>query len=205
MVEKLLRTEIHDMSNKIYELQEKTEHLTNGQRYAAINEIEKLIQPLRNDLRNLEHQLYTQQSNDESIQKDINQVVKQIDELENIKSDLTQRINTETEHMRKEFNTNIIKFMSEELSPIKEDIANNKQEIISIKEDISTLRVDIRDEFASIKKDEAEYRHAQEIEQAKRFDKFKVLITIVLSVISAISAISLWLEPAIRTLAQVFL
>ena len=50
MVKDILRTEIHDMSNKIYELQEKTEHLTNGQRYAAINEIEKSMQPLRNDL-----------------------------------------------------------------------------------------------------------------------------------------------------------
>ena len=40
-MEKMLRNEIHDMSEKIYELQQKTEHLTNGQRYAAINEIEK--------------------------------------------------------------------------------------------------------------------------------------------------------------------
>lgn len=31
-MEKYIRTEIHDMSEKIYELQEKTEHLTNGQR-----------------------------------------------------------------------------------------------------------------------------------------------------------------------------
>ena len=58
MTNESLHNQIHDMSDKIYELQNKTEHLTNGQRYAAINEIEKCIQPLRNDLRHLEHLLY---------------------------------------------------------------------------------------------------------------------------------------------------
>ena len=87
MVENILRTEIHDMSNKIYELQEKTEHLTNGQRYAAINEIEKSMQPLRNDLRHLENQLYMQKTNDINIQKNIDEIVYQLNALENIKSD----------------------------------------------------------------------------------------------------------------------
>ena len=67
MVEKLLRTEIHDMSQKIYDLQNKTEHLTNGQRYAVVSEIEKSEQVLRNDLRHLEHQLYSQRANDETL------------------------------------------------------------------------------------------------------------------------------------------
>ena len=61
-MEKDLRKEMHDMSEKIYRLQEKSEKLTNGQRYAAINEIEKSIQPLRSDLRHLEHELYSQNS-----------------------------------------------------------------------------------------------------------------------------------------------
>ena len=51
MTEQILKTEIHDMSKKIYELQNKTEHLTNGQRYAVVSEIEKNTQLLRNDLR----------------------------------------------------------------------------------------------------------------------------------------------------------
>ena len=38
-MEERLQNEIHDMSEKIFALQAKTEHLTNGQRYAAINEI----------------------------------------------------------------------------------------------------------------------------------------------------------------------
>ena len=107
MVKDILRTEIHDMSNKIYELQEKTEHLTNGQRYAAINEIEKSMQPLRNDLRHLENQLYMQKTNDINIQKNIDEIVNQLNALENIKSDLTERINTETEHTRQELNNKI--------------------------------------------------------------------------------------------------
>ena len=95
-----LKDEIHDMSEKIYELQAKTEHLTNGQRYAAINEIEKSIAPLRNDLHHLERKLYNQQHNEEEINKDIDNILAQINELENIKSDLITRINTETEHLR---------------------------------------------------------------------------------------------------------
>lgn len=102
MVEEILRNEIHDMSNQIHELQQKHEHLTNGQRYAAISEIEKSIQPLCNDLRHLEHQLYNQKTNDETLQKDIQMLEKQIIDLKSIKSDLTARINTETEHTRQE-------------------------------------------------------------------------------------------------------
>lgn len=193
-MEKTLQREIHDMSHKIYELQEKTEHLTNGQRYAAINEIEKSIQPLRNDLRHLEHKLYTQQSNDESIQKDINIIIHQINELENIKSDLTARINTEAEHTRDQLNNKIIQFMSEELSPIKKSIAENKGQIEEIKEDIQNLRVDIM-----------QHNQEQELKQAKKFDNIKMLLTAVVAILAAISTLSLWLEPSIRTLMHIFM
>ena len=37
MVDELIRKEIVSMSDKIYELQQKSEHLTNGQRYAVVN------------------------------------------------------------------------------------------------------------------------------------------------------------------------
>ena len=50
---KKLENQVHDMSEKIYELQAKTEKLSNGQRYAAINEIEKSIAPLCRDLSQL--------------------------------------------------------------------------------------------------------------------------------------------------------
>ena len=43
MRDKLLRQEIDNMSDRIYELQQKSEHLTNGQRYAVINEIVSFI------------------------------------------------------------------------------------------------------------------------------------------------------------------
>lgn len=194
MVEDILRTEIHDMSNKIYELQEKTEHLTNGQRYAAINEIEKSMQPLRNNLRHLENQLYMQKTNDIHIQKSIDEIVSQLDALENIKSDLTTRINTENEHTRQELNDKIIKFMGDELLPIKNNIENNQKEIKEVKEDIHTLRLKI-----------TEYYKNQEIREVARFDNFKMIITAVIAVLAALSTLSLWLEPSIRTLMQIFL
>lgn len=194
MVEEILRNEIHDISNKIYELQQKTEHLTNGQRYAAINEIEKNIQPLRNDLRHLEHQLYNQKTNDENIQKDIQILEKQIIDLENIKSDLTARINTETEHTRQELNDKIITFMSNELSPIKASIEKNQNDIQGIKEDIHALRLEI-----------VQHDKDQEVKQVARFDNFKMLITAVVAVLAALSTLSLWLEPSIRILMEIFL
>ena len=108
MVNEEIRHEIHDMSSKIYELQTKQNTLTNGQRYAAINEIEKCIGPLRNDLHRLERQLYSQGSDDKILQEQIDTILEQINELEDIKSDLTARIHTETEHTRQELNNKII-------------------------------------------------------------------------------------------------
>ena len=193
MVEELLRQEIQEMSEKIYDLQQKSEHLTNGQRYAVINEIEKNIYQLRNDLRHLEHQLYTQQTNDEALQKDIDILEKQINELENIKSDLNARINTETEHTRQELNDKIILFMSQELSPIKRSIETNQEEVQDLKQDITALREEIR-----------EYKKNQEIKEVARFDRFKMILTAVVAALAAISTLSLWLEPSIRILMDIF-
>lgn len=193
MVDELIRKEISSMSDRIYELQKKSEHLTNGQRYAVINEVEKSIYQLRNDLRHLEHQLYTQQTNDDNLQKDIQILEKEINDLENIKSDLTARINTETEHTRKELNDKIILFMSQELTPIKESIENNKEGLSSIKDEINLLKEDFN-----------EYKKNQEIKEVARFDHFKMILTGVVAALTAISTLSLWLEPTIRTLISVF-
>jgi len=193
MVDGLLHKEISDISNRIYELQQKSEHLTNGQRYAVINEIEKSIYQLRNDLRNLEHQLYTQKTNDENLKKDIEVLEKQINDLENIKSDLTARINTETEHTRQELNDKIILFMSQELTPIKESIENNKEDIQDIKNSINSLKEDIN-----------EYKKNQEIKEVARFDHFKMILTAVVAALAALSTLSLWLEPTIRLIMNVF-
>ena len=143
MVEKEIRHEIHDMSSKIYELQAKQNTLTNGQRYAAINEIEKSISPLRKDLHHLERKMYSQESDDKILQEQIDNILQQISDLENIKSDLNARINTETEATRKELNDKIITYMSAELKPLKEAIEDSKEEIKSIKTDIQDLRTEI--------------------------------------------------------------
>lgn len=193
MVDELLHKEISNISDRIYELQQKSEHLTNGQRYAVINEIEKSIYQLRNDLRNLEHQLYTQKTNDEKLKKDIRVLEKQINDLENIKSDLTARINTETEHTRQELNDKIILFMSQELTPIKESIENNKEDMQEIKEEINALKNDIND-----------YKKNQEIKEVARFDHFKMILTAVVAALAALSTLSLWLEPTIKLIMNVF-
>lgn len=194
MVEEQIRHEIHDMSSKIYELQAKQNTLSNGQRYAAVNEIEKCISPLRNDLHKLEHKLYTQESDDKVIREQIDNILKQINELEDIKSDLTAKINTETEHTRKELNDKIINFLTNELEPIKESIQCNNDDIASIKDDINNLRIEM-----------IERSKQQELKEVARFDRLKLILTAVAATLAAISAISIWLEPSIRTLMNVFL
>ena len=187
-----LKTEIHDMSEKIYELQQKTEHLTNGQRYAAINEIEKSITPLRRDLHTLERELYDQKHDDARINTQIDQILDQIRELEDIKSDLTKKINTESEATRQEFNDKIITFMKEELSPIKESIENNQAEILNVQKDITDLRL----KMVQKEKD-------REIAESKKFDKFKWVVTISVATLTSLSALSLWLEPVVQTLIRI--
>ena len=193
MVQDEIRHEIHDMSSKIYELQAKQNTLTNGQRYAAINEIEKSISPLRKDLHHLEHKMYSQESDDKILQEQIDNILQQINDLEDIKSDLITRINTETEATRQELNDKIITYMSAELTPLKEIIEENKTQIKSISKEIQ----DLRDEIIN-------NQHEQEKKEIARFDNFKVLITAVVGVITALSTISILLEPSIRTLFNVF-
>lgn len=193
MVNEEIRHEIHDMSSKIYELQAKQNTLTNGQRYAAINEIEKSIGPLRSDLHHLERQLYSQESDDKILQEQIDTILEQINELENIKSDLIARIHTETEHTRQELNDKIIDFMANELKPIQRSIEKNQEDIMSLKEDIRQFHEDIN-------KRETE----REIKDAKKFDNLKITLTGVVAIIVALSTLSMWLEPSIKTLIHVF-
>ena len=188
-----IRHEIHDMSSKIYELQAKQNTLTNGQRYAAINEIEKSISPLRKDLHHLEHKMYSQESDDKLLQEQIDNILQQINDLEDIKSDLIKRINTENETMRQELNDKIITYMSAELTPLKEAIEDNKKDIKAISKEIQDLRNEIINN-----------QHEQEKKEIARFDNFKIVITAVVGVITAISTISLLLEPSIRTLFNIF-
>lgn len=193
MVQDEIRHEIHDMSSKIYELQAKQNTLTNGQRYAAINEIEKSISPLRKDLHHLEHKMYSQESDDKILQEQIDNILQQINDLEDIKSDLITRINTETEATRQELNDKIITYMAAELSPLKEAIEENKTQIKTIGDEIQNLRTEIINN-----------QHEREKKEIARFDNFKILITAVVGVITALSTISILLEPSIRTLLNVF-
>lgn len=188
-----LRDELHDMSEKIYDLQAKTEHLTNGQRYAAINEIEKSIAPLRNDLHHLEYKLYNQQHADEEVSKEIDYILEQISELENLKSDLIARINTENENTRKYYHNEVMQFMREEITPLRNDVTNNKEEVNEIKNMINDLRTEMK---------LAEKN--RELKDAEKFDRFKWIITAVLGFVTAFSALALWLEPSIQVLFHIF-
>ena len=197
-MEERLQDEIHDMSEKIFALQAKTEHLTNGQRYAAINEIEKSIAPLRNDVHHLENKIYNQQHNAKELTKEIDRILQQITDLENLKSDLITRINTETEHTRKYYHDEVMQFMREEITPLRETVNENKEEIDS-------LRIYIKDEFNAMKFELLEDQKNRELQEAKKFDKIKWILTGVVAVITPLSVLSLYFEPAIQTFIHIFL
>ena len=184
---------IRDIANKIYELQAKQNTLTNGQRYAAINEIEKTISPLRNDLYRLEHKLYSQETEDKVLKEQINTILEQINKLEDIKSDINTRIQTENEQTRKELNNKIIDFMTNELKPIKKSIDTNQEDIKILQSEINQLRMDI-----------IEANKEREIREVARFDNIKLIITAVVAGLSGLSVLTLWLEPSIRTLISIF-
>ena len=190
---KKLEGQIHDMSEKIYELQAKTEKLTNGQRYAAINEIEKSIAPLRNDLNHLERKLYSQQYDEQEISHQIDRILDQISELETLKSDLNARINTETEHARQEFHETTIKILKEEIRPLRESLEENQKEISNLKSDVGDLRLEILTNEKN-----------REINEAQKFDRFKWILTAIIAVLSALSMLTLWLEPSIQMIFHVF-
>ena len=78
-------------------------------------------------------------------------------------------------------------------STMKEDVFSNFITKVKEKEDIQNLRLEI------IRHDKD-----QEVAQVARFDKFKVVITTIVAVIAALSTLSLWLEPPIRTLINIF-
>lgn len=190
---KKLESQVHDMSEKIYELQAKTEKLTNGQRYAAINEIEKSIAPLRNDLNHLERKLYSQQYDEQEISHQIDRILNQISELETLKSDLNARINTETEHARQEFHETTIKILKEEIRPLRESLEENQKEISNLKSDIGDLRLEI-----------VTNEKNREINDAQKYDRFKWILTAIIAVLSALSMLALWLEPSIQMIFHVF-
>ena len=190
---KKLEGQLHDMSEKIYELQAKTEKLTNGQRYAAINEIEKSIAPLRNDLNHLERKLYSQQYDEQEISHQIDRILDQISELETLKSDLNARINTETEHARQEFHETTIKILKEEIRPLRESLEENQKEISNLKSDVGDLRLEILTNEKN-----------REINEAQKFDRFKWILTAIIAVLSALSMLALWLEPSIQMIFHVF-
>lgn len=190
---KKLEGQIHDMSEKIYELQAKTEKLTNGQRYAAINEIEKSIAPLRNDLNHLERKLYSQQYDEQEISHQIDLILDQISELETLKSDLNARINTETEHARQEFHQTTIKILKEEIRPLRTSLEKNQKEISNLKSDIGDLRLEIITNEKN-----------REINEAQKFDRFKWALTAIIAVLAGLSALSLYLEPSIQMIFHIF-
>lgn len=190
---KKLEGQIHDMSEKIYELQAKTEKLTNGQRYAAINEIEKSIAPLRNDLNHLERKLYSQQYDEQEISHQIDLILDQISELETLKSDLNARINTETEHARQEFHQTTIKILKEEIRPLRTSLEENQKEISNLKSDVGDLRLEIITNEKN-----------REINEAQKFDRFKWVLTAIIAVLAGLSALSLYLEPSIQMIFHIF-
>lgn len=188
-----IEIEIHDMSEKIYELQKKSEHLTNGQRYAAINEIEKCIAPLRNDLHNLELNMYEQGADRERIKEQIKTLLNQLSDLENCKSDLTAKINTETEHTRQQLNEKIIDLIKGELAPLRSSVEENKNDIYEIKESINDLKIEI-----------IEMEREREKKEAEKFDKIKWILTGCVGVLTALASLALFLEPSIRILIHMF-
>lgn len=182
-----LRTEVHEIQKKIFELQEKSERLSNGQRYAAINQIEKNINPLRTDLKLLERAMDEQEDFDKKIEERFNIVLDQINALEDLKSDLNAKIRTENEHTRRDMNKNLLRYMTEELTPLKNSVEEARKETRALDKELKAFK----DEYNTIQLE-------KEVEEAKKFDKIKFILTGVIALIAAITAVITLLQPALK-------
>ena len=87
--------------------------------------------------------------------------------------------------------------MCEEITPLRETVDKNKEEI-------DGLRTYIKDEFNNMKLELLEDQKNRELQEAKRFDKIKWILTGVVTVITPLSALSLYFEPAIQTFIYIF-
>ena len=204
-------SDLKKLYNNINDLQLKTEKLSNGQRYAAINEIDKALIPLKKDLKSLERELHKRENIDIEIQGQCKTLETEITNLENIKSDLNARIQTENDHTRQELNDKIISHINElktqnEImikdfkSYIDEKIIPIEKEMINLQNKTNNNSYDI-DKLVE-KMEEYSDKLAKNSEQESK--KTKTIITTIAAILAAFTTISLWLEPALHVLINVF-
>ena len=204
-------SDLKKLYNSINDLQLKTEKLSNGQRYAAINEIDKALIPLKKDLKSLERELHERENIDIEIQGQCRTLEAEITNLENIRSDLNARIQTENDHIRQELNDRVIshinevkaqnEIMSKDFkSYIDEKIIPIEKEMISLQNKTNNNSYDI-DELVK-KMEEYSDKLAKNSEQESK--RVKTIITTIAAILTAFTAISLWLEPALHVLINVF-
>lgn len=195
-----LRHEVDNIEERIYELQQKSNTLTNGQRFAAINEIEKSIHPLMTEVRVLQQQMYHQKDVDNELKERFNTVLRQINDLENIKSDLNARISTESEHIRDAMNTQLITYLKEEITPLKDEIHNNTKQITLISERCEQNAKDLNSFKLEIEKRDNE----RQLENAQKYDKLKWVLTGVIAMVTALGALFAFLQPTLSILKTIF-
>lgn len=204
-------SDLKKLYNSINDLQLKTEKLSNGQRYAAINEIDKALIPLKKDLKSLERELHERENIDIEIQGQCRTLEAEITNLENIRSDLNARIQTENDHIRQELNDRVIshinevkaqnEIMSKDFkSYIDEKIIPIEKEMINLQNKTNNNSYDI-DELEK-KMEEYSDKLAKNSEQESK--RIKTIITTITAILTAFTAISLWLEPALHVLINVF-
>lgn len=179
--------------NKMRDLELKTEKLSNGQRYAAINEIDKALVPLKNNLKFLEHELHERENTDIEIKGQYRTLQAEITNLENVRSDLDTRIKIENEHTRDILNEKIINHVEQKISPINAKLKGIDLILNEHKTDMTTLTEEIK----NLRKEITEQNN-------KNSARTKTIITTISAIIVAITTITLFLEPALRLIANIF-
>ena len=141
----------------------------------------------------LEHELHERENTDIEIKGQYRTLQAEITNLENVRSDLDTRIKIENEHTRDILNEKIINHVEQKISPINAKLKGIDLILNEHKTDMTTLTEEIK----NLRKEITEQNN-------KNSARTKTIITTISAIIVAITTITLFLEPALRLIANIF-
>ena len=197
MNEKELNAKIDIIIDEMKELEKNSQSLTNGERYAAINIIEKQVNPLRSDLKVLEQELRKEKDLNSQLYIDYERILNTVSELRDLKSDINRKIQTDNEHLRIQMNQEIVNLFKTELTPIHNDI---KQ----LNCNMQDLTISTQQQFNELDRKILMNEEERKTQEAQRFSKLTQIFTGAVGIIAALSAIALYFEPPIHGLLHAF-
>lgn len=151
-MEKNLENQIQSIHEDVKKLREQSKTLTNGDRYRLMKDVENRIHPLQAQLRSLEHQMLQQETTEDEIEKQYQQLLLNITELKDFKSELKQKIDTENENNKKYTDQRIQQCMNNDVKPLRSKLEEVEDNINKVEDNINKLQENSTKNYENILK-----------------------------------------------------